>query len=321
MSFDPPYKDKEVDKGTAYVFPGQGSQAVGMGLEIYQSSRSARDVFEEADDALGFSLSKLIFEGPEEDLLDTVNSQPAIMTASIACLEAYKELGGGAVRPYLVAGHSLGEYTSLVVSGSLKFPDAVRLVRKRGEFMSKASTERPGGMAAIFGLNELALESVCEEAGVEVANVNSDDQVVVSGSKISIARVLDLASARGAKKGIPLSVSGAFHSSFMYGAKEKLLEAVFELDIKDATIPIVANSSAEPLIKATDIREELIEGLCKCVQWKRSVRYMVEKGVSSFFEFGQGRVLSGLIKSVERKVSVVSISDSSSARKAAELGK
>ena len=301
----------------SYVFPGQGSQSVGMGLELYQSSPAAREVSEEADDSLGFSLSRLIFEGPSRELQDTMNSQPAIMVVSIACWKAWAEyLGAQSPRPISVAGHSLGEYTSLVVAGVISFGDGVRLVRERGRLMHEASEVRPGGMAAIIGLEEMAFEHICAETGVELANVNSDDQVVISGDKIAVARAMDLATARGAKKAVPLKVSGAFHSSLMGHAQRGLVAALADLEMSEPEIPIVANSLATPVTTVEEVRSELTEGLCHCVKWKQSVRYMVDSGASHFVEFGPSRVLSSLIKRIDRDVEAFTLSDPSSIEKA-----
>ena len=305
-------------KGYSYVFPGQGSQSVGMGLDLFQASPAAREVFEEADDSLGFSLSRLIFEGPTRDLQDTMNSQPAIMVVSIACWKAWEEfLGPQYPQPVSVAGHSLGEYTSLVVAGVVKFSDGVRLVRERGRLMHEASEVRPGGMAAIIGLDELAFEHICAETGVELANVNSDDQVVISGDKIAVARAMDLATARGAKKTVPLKVSGAFHSSLMGYAQQGLVEAIAHLEMADPQVPIVANSLAAPITTAEEVRQELVAGLCHCVRWKQSVRCMVDSGASSFVEFGPSRVLSSLIKRIDRDVEACTLSDTATLERAA----
>ena len=303
-------------KKQAYVFPGQGSQSVGMGWELFASSPAAREVFEAADESLGYRLSNLIFQGPSRALQNTVNSQPAIMTVSIACWKAWEEMGGPSpVKPAVVAGHSLGEYTAMVVAEVIGFGDAVKLVHERGRLMQEASIDRPGGMAAIIGLNEFALEQICSETGVEVANINADDQIVISGDKIAVARAVDLASARGARRAIPLSVSGAFHSSRMQGAKLGLAEAVGALDFHDPQVPIVANSDSVPLTTGEAVKEELIQGLCRCVQWKNSVRYMVDSGVSQFVEFGPAGVLAGLIKRIDRDVETVALSDPASIRK------
>jgi [acyl-carrier-protein] S-malonyltransferase len=281
-----------------------------MGLEMYQASQAAREVFEEGDDSLDFPLSRLIFEGPSQELQDTINSQPAIMVVSIACWKAWEEfLGARKPQPLAVAGHSLGEYTALVASGVLSFREAIKLVRERGRLMHQASLERPGGMAAILGLEEYALAHVCAETGVEVANVNSDDQIVISGDKIAVARAMDLAVARGAKKTIPLPVSGAFHSSLMAQAREGLKEAIGALNFKDPQVAVIGNNTGAPLTTASQVREELIEGLCHCVQWRNSVRYMVDSGVSCFMEFGPSRVLTSLIKRIDRDVAAVTLSD------------
>lgn len=303
----------------SFVFPGQGSQSVGMGLELYNSSSAAREVFQEADDSLNFSLSDLIFNGPDSELQDTANSQPAIMVVSIACWMAWREfVGSSASLPSSVAGHSLGEYTSLVVSGVLSFSAGVQLVRERGRLMHQAGIERPGGMAAIIGLDEFALEYICAETGVELANINSDDQIVISGDKIAVARAMDLASAQGARKTVPLPVSGAFHSSLMYQAQAGLVQAIASLDFQNPQVPVIANSNGLPLTTAAEVREELAQGLCHCVQWRNSVRYMVGTGVSQFVEFGPARVLASLIRRIDRDVQAVTLSDPESIRKLSE---
>ena len=308
---------EEVNK-RAYVFPGQGSQSVGMGTELFESSRAARETFEEADDSLGFPLSRLIFEGPAQDLQNTANSQPAIMTMSVAAWRTWQEMqGSGAMNAKAVAGHSLGEYTSLVAADVIDFSDAVKLVRRRGELMNQAAVNRPGAMAAILGLNELAFAQICDETGVELANINTDDQIVISGDKIAVARAMDLASARGAKKTIPLPVSGAFHSSLMFEAASGLADAVQALNFKEPKMPIVGNCDSRLLSTSDEIRSELVNGLCQCVQWKDSVRHLVDSGVTQFVEFGSGGVLAGLIKRIDRGVKVSTVSDTISMRKLA----
>lgn len=303
----------------AYVFPGQGSQSVGMGTELFESSRAARETFEEADDSLGFPLSRLIFEGPAQGLQNTANSQPAIMTMSVAAWRTWQEMQGPeAMNAKAVAGHSLGEYTSLVAADVIDFSDAVKLVRRRGELMNQAAVNRPGAMAAILGLNELAFAQICDETGVELANINTDDQIVISGDKIAVARAMDLASARGAKKTIPLPVSGAFHSSLMFEAASGLADAVQALNFKEPKMPIVGNCDSRLLSTSDEIRSELISGLCQCVQWKDSVRHLVDSGVTQFVEFGSGGVLAGLIKRIDRGVKVSTVSDTASMRKLAD---
>ena len=302
----------------AYVFPGQGSQSVGMGQDLYHSSPAARAVFQEADDSLNMKLSRLMFEGPADELQDTLNSQPAIMTVSIACWKAWEEyLGRQAPMPSALAGHSLGEYTSTVVAGVIPFAAAARLVRERGRLMRQASLDRPGGMAAILGLEELALAQVCSETGVELANINSDDQIVISGDKMAVARAMDLAVARGARKSIPLPVSGAFHSSLMAQAQDGLTEAVAALDFAHPSAPIIANSDCAVLTRGDEVRRELVRGLCQCVRWKQSVRSMVGSGISEFVELGPSNVLSGLIRRIDRKVHAVALSGPASIEKLA----
>ena len=309
---------EEVNK-RAYVFPGQGSQSVGMGTELFESSRAARETFEESDDSLGFPLSRLIFEGPAQDLQNTANSQPAIMTMSVAAWRTWQEMQGSeAMNAKAVAGHSLGEYTSLVAADVIDFSDAVKLVRRRGELMNRAAVNRPGAMAAILGLNELAFAQICDETGVELANINTDDQIVISGDKIAVARAMDLASARGAKKTIPLPVSGAFHSSLMFEAVSGLADAVQALNFKEPKMPIVGNCDSRLLSTSDEIRSELVNGLCQCVQWKDSIRHLVDSGVTQFVEFGSGGVLAGLIKRIDRGVKVSTVSDTTSMRKLAE---
>ena len=303
----------------AFVFPGQGSQSVGMGADLFESARVARETFEEADDSLGFPLSRLIFEGPAAELQNTANSQPAIMTVRVAAWRTWQEMGSPqATIAKAVAGHSLGEYTSLVAADVIEFSDAVRLVRKRGELMNQAAVNRPGAMAAILGLNEWAFAQICDETGVELANINTDDQIVISGDKIAVARAMDLASARGARKAIPLPVSGAFHSSLMSEAESGLADAINALKFNEPKMPVVGNCDSKPLTTSSEIRSELVNGLCQCVQWKDSVRQIVDSGVTQFIEFGFGGVLAGLIKRIDRGVKVTTVSDIASMRKLAE---
>ena len=295
-----------------FLFPGQGSQTVGMCQELFQTSSSARALFQEADDTLGFSLSRLCFEGPEEELRKTINAQPAILTASLACLQAIAERNSNFPHlPRFVAGHSLGEYTALVAAGALEFPVALRLVRERGKLMELASDQRPGGMAAIIGLDESALEELCQLAGAELGNINTPEQIVISGSRDALARTIDLARIRGAKRAIPLEVSGAFHSMLMEPVRRGLQEAVAQVPFEDPKIPIVANTTALPLTTAQGVKQELLQQVCQCVRWQRSVEYMVHAGVSTFLEIGPGHVLSSLVKRISSDVKTYSIADTS----------
>ena len=310
----------EIERAPMYsfIFPGQGAQKVGMGQSLHENSPAARSVFEEADDSLGVNLTQVMFEGPAETLQDTAFAQPAIMTVSIAIWRAWEEfLGASAPKPAAVAGHSLGEYTSMVVGGVMDFGDGVRLVRERGRLMHEASEARPGSMAAIIGLDEMVVAQVAQDAGVEMANINSDDQIVISGDKMALARAMDLASARGAKKVVPLAVSGAFHSRLMALAQEGLTDAIDNIALRDPEFPVVANSTGVPITSADQAREELLTGLCNCVLWKHSVRFMLDSGVNRFVEFGPARVLSSLVRRIAPGVEALTLSDSESIRKVA----
>jgi len=298
---------------TAFVFPGQGSQSPGMGYDLYQQFAAARRVFDQADEALGFRLSRLCFEGPEEELRLTINAQPAIMTVSVACLAAMDDLGTAPVpAPAYVAGHSLGEYTALVASKALGFPSTLRLVRERGRLMHEAGQLVPSGMAAVLGLDESTLEEVCRETGAQIANLNSADQIVISGPKLALARALDLARARGARRALPLNVSAGFHSAVMRPAQEGIARALNGVSLHDPATPIIANVTAQPLTTAEQLRSELVCQMCSCVHWQRSIQYMVEDGVDTFVEIGPGQVLAGLIRRIADGARVVSVRDAGS---------
>jgi len=295
---------------TAFVFPGQGAQWVGMGRHLYDAFPQAKEVFEEADDALDFHLSRLCFEGPDEELSATVNAQPAILTVSVACLRTASELAGELVSPAFVAGHSLGEYSALVAADVLDFADTVRLTRERGRLMHEAGLRTPGGMAAIIGLDDISMEEICQETGVQVANLNSPGQVVFSGPKGAVVRAVDLATAMGARYTIPLKVSGAFHSSLMQPAAAGMARAISEYHFREPRVPVVVNCTAQPMTTTDEIKEELVNQISSCVQWQRSVEYMVHAGVSTFVEVGPGKVLSGLIRRITREAQVVYVGDS-----------
>lgn len=304
----------EQEAALAYVFPGQGSQQVGMGRDLYNAFTQAREVFEEADDALGIPLSRLCFEGPEEELAQTVNAQPAILTASIACLKSAASVAGGLICPAFMAGHSLGEYTALIAAQVLDFREAVRLTRQRGRLMQEAGEREPGGMAALIGLDELSVEEICQETGAQVCNLNSPTQIVIGGSRETLVRAMDLARAMGARHITQLKVSGAFHSSLMQPAAEGMAQTISQLDFRDPSVPIVVNSTAQPVTTAAEIKQELLQQLSSCVQWQKSVEYMVGAGVSTFIEIGPGQVLNGLIKRINQEAQILNIEDISSIR-------
>ncbi len=298
------------DIKVAYVFPGQGSQAVGMGLDLYVHYASARDVYDEVDKTLGFSLSRLCFEGPEEDLTQTINVQAAVLTTSIACLKAAQEVtDNGLPKPTFLAGHSLGEYTSLIVSGVLSLSDAVRLVRERGRLMHEAGQRRAGGMMAVIGLDLETLENVCLSVGTQVSNINSPGQIVISGPKENLEKARRLAQLKGARRIIPLKVSGAFHSSLMEPAIEGLRNAISEFSFCEASIPVISNVTAQPLTGVNAIKEEMVSQIVHCVRWQPSVETMIARGVTTFFEIGPGEVLTGLIKRISPGARTVNVSN------------
>ncbi|MDQ6884242.1 MAG: ACP S-malonyltransferase [Candidatus Dormibacteraeota bacterium] len=305
----------------AFVFPGQGSQYVGMGKTLYEASATARKVFDEADRILGFSLSSLCFEGPESQLNDTINAQPAILTVSIACLNAIKERWqaiGQVIAPIYVAGHSLGEFTALVAADVIDFEAALLLVRERGRLMKENGLSRPGGMLAVLGLDRVALEGVVQDASsrgvITLANANSPGQIVLSGEGPALDYASELAIARGAAKVVRLPITIASHSPLMARAAAQFAELVAFLPLRQPRIPVVANITGQILTTADEVRKELAEHILKPVQWTTSVLEMVTLGSAEFFEIGPGQVLSGLIRRISRDVQVVNLSDREIAR-------
>jgi [acyl-carrier-protein] S-malonyltransferase len=290
---------------TAYVFPGQGSQWTGMGHDLYTNLPEARDVFEEADSVLGLPLSRLCFEGPEDVLRQTVNAQPAIMTVSVAYLRTSPQIKDRP-QPSFVAGHSLGEYTALVAAGTLSFADALRLARERGRLMQEAGNQTAGGMLAVIGLDEATVQSVCQATGMEIANINCPGQIAISGPSQVLEQATQLAKQKGAQRVVPLPVSGAFHSRLMQPAADGMEQAVSNLQFRDAVIPIVANSTAEPMTSGNALKVELLYQLCHPVLWQKSVERMIKEGTLEFVEIGPGQVLTGLIKRISRDAKAIS---------------
>jgi [acyl-carrier-protein] S-malonyltransferase len=294
----------------AFVFPGQGAQAPGMGQDVYDEFDAARAVFKAADDRLGFAISKLCFEGPEDKLKETAIAQPAMVTASLAYLAAARDMEV-LPQPDFVAGHSLGEYTALAAAGALEFADAIQLAALRGRLMQLASQESPGTMAAVLGISETDLGVIAANGGIYIANYNSPGQLVISGARENMAGVMETLTAKGARV-IPLAVSGAFHTPLMAGAADGLAKVVERLEFKDAAVPIIANTSGQPITAAEDIRAELLKQLTESVYWQKSVEYMIAEGVTTFVEIGPGKVLTGLIRRISRDVRTMNIGDAQS---------
>ncbi|WP_019911230.1 ACP S-malonyltransferase [Paenibacillus sp. HW567] len=300
----------------AFVFPGQGAQAVGMGKDVYDALPHSRAVFEKGDEVLGFPLSRLVFEGPDSELKQTANTQPALVTTSVAYLEALREHG---VKPDYVAGHSLGEYSALVAAGVLSYEDAVSLVRLRGRFMEEAVPGGQGAMAAVLGAEREALAGLCrsisdEGSPVELANVNCPGQIVVSGSLAGVNAVVERVKEIGGKRAIPLEVSGPFHSSLMKEAAEQLAVELEKVTFNAPAMPVVVNVTAAPVTDPEEIRELLVRQVFSPVLWQDSVEHLIAAGVDTFVEIGSGSVLAGLIRKIDKNVKVVNINSLESAQ-------
>ncbi len=295
----------------ALVFPGQGSQSVGMGRELYDGVPEARAVFEEVDEALGENLSRLIFEGPEETLTLTANAQPALMAVSLAAMRALEERGFDLSSASYVAGHSLGEYSALAAAGSIGIGETARLLRIRGEAMQAAVPAGQGAMAAIMGLEADALEAICQEASgegsVQVANDNGGGQLVISGDKAAVDRAMALASDRGARRAIALAVSAPFHSALMQPAADRMAEALLGVEIAQPRVPLIANVLAAPSSSPERIRSQLVEQVTGQVRWRESMAFLAEDGVDTLFEVGAGKVLSGLAKRIDKRLAAQSV--------------
>lgn len=293
----------------AFIFPGQGAQFAGMGKALADNFPAARQVFAEADEALGFDLARLCFEGPEDDLKLTANTQPAILTTSIAALRVLQTETG--LQPGCTAGHSLGEYSALVCAGALSFADAVRTVRQRGTFMQEAVPVGTGAMAAMLGIDRAELESICAEAAqgevVSAANFNSPGQIVIAGHAGAVARAIEVAKGRGYRKAMLLPVSAPFHCALMQPAAERLGGVLAQVAAADPTVPVVSNVEALPNRDGNRVKELLIAQVCAPVRWDESVQKMAELGVTRYIEIGPGKVLAGLVKRIVKEAEVVNV--------------
>jgi [acyl-carrier-protein] S-malonyltransferase len=317
----------------AFLFPGQGSQSVGMGRDLFDNFPSARAVFEEADEALGFALSKLIFEGPEETLKLTEHTQPAILTVSVAAARILAEKG---ITPALAAGHSLGEYSAHVAAGTLPFADAVRTVRARGRYMQQAVPAGEGAMAAILGLSATLIAEVCDQvsdqltplptmpeaktfnanlAVVSPANLNSPDQTVISGAAGAVHLAAELCKAAGAKRTVMLQVSAPFHCALMQPAQDALAADLKTLTFADPTVPIAANVSASLVTTGTAAREALIQQVTGPVRWVECIQLLIAQGATHFIEVGPGKVLTGLMRQIDRAQTTANVEDTASLEK------
>jgi [acyl-carrier-protein] S-malonyltransferase len=303
----------------AFIFPGQASQYPGMGRDLAEKFPVARNVFDAADATLGFSLSKMCFEGSEDELKLTENTQPAILTVSVAAERVLEE---GGVQPDYVAGHSLGEYSALVAAGSLDFPAAVKLVRKRGRYMQEAVAHGEGAMAAVLGLAPAEVADICKKAAagevVTAANLNSPEQTVISGSAAAVKRAVEIASQSGAKRAVVLAVSAPFHCAMMKPAAERLEKDLRAAEFGPLRFPLITNVDAEAITRGDEARDALIRQVCMPVRWEDSIREMIAQDARIFVEIGPGRVLSGLLRQIDRSVRSFNVEDAASLQSTVE---
>ena len=296
------------DRVVAYLFAGQGSQYIGMGKDLYEAFPESKAVFDKADEVLGFSLSRLCFVGPQQELTKTINCQPAILAMSIAAWEAYKSAkGSGFSTGAYAVGLSLGEYSALVASGAMSFADAVYLVRRRGEFMEEEASKLPGKMLSVIGLDTSAVRQICSETNTEIANINCPGQIVISGGVKEIEQAQELAKERGVKMTVMLEVSGAFHSSLMKGATLKLTAELEKIKLNAPFMPVVCNVTGKAITSLLEIKDNLIKQVTSSVLWEDSMKFLLSQGIKNFMEFGPGKVLKGLMRRIDAGAQVVNI--------------
>ncbi len=289
----------------AFLFAGQGSQSPGMGKDLYETFAESKEVFDQANEVLGFDIKKICFEGAAEDLKPTNISQPAIVTMSIAAYKAF--IGKFNVKPEFIAGLSLGEYSSLIAAEAFSVKDGISLIKRRGEIMEAAAKKNPGTMAAVLDLANDKIKEICAQSGAEIANLNCPGQVVITGKKEAVLKASELCSAAGAKRVIPLEVSGGFHSSLMVDASIDLKKELDKVTLKDAKVPVISNYTAKPQVKSEEIKMNLVKQIHCSVRWEESIRYILSQGVTKFVEIGPGKVLKGLMRKIDPTATVYNI--------------
>lgn len=293
----------------AVVFAGQGAQFVGMGQDLADRYTECKTLFQKADEVLGYELSKICFNGPEDLLRQTNYCQPAIFVVSVACYKAFELATEGKIKFKATAGLSLGEWTALHIAGAVMFEDAIRILEARGRFMQEACDKRKGGMISVIGLGFDKIHSICKDSGVEISNINSDNQIVLSGEQTAVEQATKLAQSAGAKRVIQLNVAGAYHSSLMGSAAKRLEEMLTQISIKKPTFPVISNVTGLPHGEANDIKKEMVRQVVSTVQWVSCIKWMQTNSITTYLECGPGRVLNGLIKNIDKNATIYNVQD------------